>query len=494
MNIFEELEKDAIKKQKKNKKGKTDGKVRVGESLENTMLYLAENHKLKHSKKFKKTKMQAMSIFVFDVSIVLSLLDKLKFKDCGNIYDYDEFDLPKSIETNSSFKMNFDMLNRIAISTKYNALVLYNKEFYGIRCKFYISTKKLKKFSEIVSEVVMDDDRSNCLKGEDLTCKKGQYIEINDARNDNTKKYDLVRKNVSEEKLVFDKGSTLYKVKNDIISFFAPKTEQLYKQLEIPYKRGIILSGEPGNGKSTMIRDILRTAPENVIKIIIGRVSNFTLLLSSLMQELNGKKAIVIIEDMDSIISHCDRSELLNILDGVEVKSGMYLIGTTNYIGSIDSGFVNRAGRFDKTYTIGNPDKRTRELFFISKGISKILSNYGFSKNNPNISEEEIIKCFVKNSKGLPMASLKELITTVSYELVYGEDKYVKPTVERVYKEMMASREQHNKMYNDFNNNHKKQIPSRKCEIVLETPLTDEDDKETTTIKKKRVLSIKKKK
>ena len=58
---------------------------------EEALIYLANNHKLKKSKKFKLKKYQRIDINIYDRVILDTILKEFKFKDIGNIYDYKGF-------------------------------------------------------------------------------------------------------------------------------------------------------------------------------------------------------------------------------------------------------------------------------------------------------------------------------------------------------------------------------------------------------------------
>ena len=417
---------------------------------ERILVDLANANKLKKSKGFKLKKYQRINMYIYDQAILNRLLKEFKFKDVGNIYDYKEFPVPDSIRGNGV--MDYSLFNRIGISKKNKSLVLYNKDDWSIDCIFLVSVKNLEKFTKVSSDIVLSDDGSNSLKGADFNCDPMSYLEISDSYKDETKRYEIVKKTVPNENLVFDENSTITKVKKDILSFFTEKTEKLYEKLDLPFKRGVILYGDPGNGKSAMIREIIRTSSNDVVKIIIRRVRSLSNVLSSLIDALNAKKkhAIIIIEDMEAMISDSNRSDLLNTLDGVDISSGMYLIGTTNYLEKIDSGFVDRAGRFDKSYKIENPGENTRRLFFESRKLEQILSDFNLSENHKG-NKDEIIDTFVKYSKEIPMASLKEIITNTAYMLAYGEEFFIENAVKKVYTTMINSRNNHAKMHNAYN-------------------------------------------
>ena len=421
----------------------TNTNYNMNRNMEDVIVELANDNRLKHSKGFKLKKYQRINIYVFDQIILKRLLEELKFKDCGNIYDYDE--IPKPDYINGNGVLDYKMFNRIAISKKYKSIILYNKENWLIDCMFLVSAKKLKKFTEITSKITLEDDGTNSLKGADLSCDGGAYLEIVDSVNDETKRYQITKKSVQNEHLVFDKDSAIAKVKDDINSFFTEKTKKLFKDLDIPHKRGIILYGEPGNGKSSMIRELVRTTPANISKIIIKKVRDLPDVLSSLLSALNGREAIIIMEDIDTMINDRNRSDILNIMDGVDIKSGTLILGTTNHLEKLGPDFVNRVGRFDKSYEITNPSESTRRLFFKSKNMYKLLSGFEFEKGQ-KLNEKDLLDCLIENSEALPMSSLKELVTNICYSLAYGEIKYVKDAIENSYDTIIDGRNKHTDM------------------------------------------------
>lgn len=418
---------------------------------ESILVHLANSHKLKKSKGFKLKKYQKIRLYIYDRSILNTILKEFKFKDCGNIYDYNEFERPEITSWNGIF--DYNLFNRLCISKKNNSLAMYNKQEYSINCLFLIDVKYVKKFIKLTSDLIMSDDNNNSLKNENFNCKSHCYLELSDSTKDNTKRFELTQKTILDENLVFDKNSVLDKVKNDVLSFFTEKTENLYKKLQIPFKRGIILYGEPGNGKSSMIREIIRTSSEDISKIVIRRTYNIVNALTSLINGLDGRKAIIIIEDIDSMLNENNRSDFLNVLDGLDLRSGLYFIATTNYPEKLDSAIFNRAGRFDKAYKIGNPTKEARKIFFESRNLYDILKDYDYSKNNKKINKEKLINSFVKYSDNMSMASMKEIITRVSYLLAYNEEKYIKNALINVYNEMSKSNTEHMQMHNEYINN-----------------------------------------
>lgn len=399
---------------------------------------------------------QRIDMYIYDENVLSNILEECKYKDVGNVYEYDDI-LPQP-ETIRSYDIpsDFNLFQRIAVSKKFNSIMFFTSSDHTIYCCFLVDVKKLKKFTGKTKNILKRDSGVNIFRDTDFTCNEKEYIEISGDQEDGertTRKVDVFKKIVINEHLVFDSGSVLSQVMDDINTFFKKETMKLYTKLDLPYKRGIILYGDPGNGKSAMIREIIRVIP-NIIKVNINpNIENVTRILQSLVKALGGKQAIVIIEDIDSLITDRNRSEFLNILDGVDIKSGIYFIGTTNYPERIDPAFMNRSGRFDRAYKIDNPNEVTRKIFFESRKIGKLLAEYKVFKDSKKPDTDEgVISLFVKYSDNLPMASLKELITTTSYMLASNTELSVEEAVSSAYNMLTNSRNEHSEMHTKFIN------------------------------------------
>ena len=400
--------------------------------------------------KFKLKKYQRVNFSVYDRVVLEQFLESCDFKDKGTVYDYEKY-LPQP-EAISGYAVgkNYGLLHRIAVSKTYKAIIYYNIDYWAITCTVIVSLKHLEDLLNMINTFVLEDTGANLFRDTDFNCKNGQYIEVVNVENDSTKDTDVIQKTLPDENLVFEKNSTITEVMKDIKGFFKKETYELYQDLELPYKRGIILYGDPGNGKSAMIRQLIRSVSD-VSKIIINPgIRNVTYVLSSLMKALDGKKAIIIIEDIDSLINDRNRSEFLNILDGVDIKSGVLFIGTTNYPERLDPAIMNRAGRFDRTYKIDNPTKETRKAYFKSRKLEKIFGKYRLDKKRKG-TINDVIYLLTKYSDNLPMASLKEIVTSVAYKLVSSEHPItIKEAVIEVTDALNNSRNSHIASHQNF--------------------------------------------
>jgi chaperone BCS1 len=144
-----------------------------------------------------------------------------------------------------------------------------------------------------------------------------------------------------------------------------------YTTRGVPHRRGYLLHGPPGNGKTTLVAAV---AGELGLSVAVLSLSNKVLTDDILRNQVNALPpgAILLIEDIDCAfaekraageVTGVTMSGLLNALDGVSSREGRILFMTTNHPERLDPALV-RPGRVDRSYCLGNttPDQ-ARRLF-----------------------------------------------------------------------------------------------------------------------------------
>ena len=412
----------------------------VNDYWDDTDMYLYEDDYMK------------ISFYLYSEIKLDRILKELKFKKKGKMSDYGELIEEETTITDRDIYINFDKVDRLAVSKKYNAVIDYSVYDRYIFVYCLVTKESYKKFHKKLSEILIMADGSGLFTGYDFKHKKGEYIEISDVVNKGDDKIAINVNEVNKENLVFINGSDIHEVMGDINLFFKKDTKSIYDKLNIAYKRGIILYGQPGNGKTAMIREVIRSLEGVTIVNIVPNTRDIPFILSELIKALNKRSALIVIEDIDAILTKFNRSEFLNVLDGINVGSGIYFIGTTNYPERIDPAFVNRSGRFDRMFEIKNPNEDVRREFFKSSKLKEVLSGYKKYKNDSENKDLSVIDLFVKFSDGLSMANLKELMVSTKYALVFDDSKSIEECLETTYNKLTTSREEHCEQFNNYQN------------------------------------------
>lgn len=207
---------------------------------------------------------------------------------------------------------------------------------------------------------------------------------------------------VKTEGLLHLPSSNIARVTGEIAKFW--EREDKFAEYELAYKRGILLWGPPGCGKSSCIQLLMRDVIDRKGIVVNFQHPNLFIEGYRVLRQIEPRTPIiVIIEDIDALIEQWGESPVLNILDGIERVSRTVFIATTNYPEKLGARIVNRPSRFDKRFKIGYPSSESRKLYldFIRK------------------SEKVDVARWVRDTDGFTLAHLKELFVAV---IILGDE------------------------------------------------------------------------
>lgn len=143
--------------------------------------------------------------------------------------------------------------------------------------------------------------------------------------------------------------------------------KEIYQKYKFPFKRGMILYGPPGCGKSCCIKLAIKDVLDRKgICINFTYVDFFREGIRVLRQIEPDVPVVVTMEDLDSIIQNNSESLVINILDGVEKMENVLFIATTNYPQRLGDRIISRPSRFDKRIKIDHLNKECREYYLKS--------------------------------------------------------------------------------------------------------------------------------
>jgi SpoVK/Ycf46/Vps4 family AAA+-type ATPase len=152
----------------------------------------------------------------------------------------------------------------------------------------------------------------------------------------------------------------------DVKQFF--DSESWYNSRGIPYKRGYILTGIPGSGKTSIIKSIAAeyNLPVFIIDFqVVVTNSEFSRLMKEISYHTSNAPYILALEDLDrsSIFEYSNKKIsiqcLLNEIDGLVETHGRLLFITANdhtVFKEVEHNALMRPGRIDRTIEVGACD------------------------------------------------------------------------------------------------------------------------------------------
>ena len=155
------------------------------------------------------------------------------------------------------------------------------------------------------------------------------------------------------------------------------KSEKIYRDLGVLYRRGLLVYGPPGTGKTSIIHKVVKQLKADDVIIIF---TNDCLDLSNIKALRNDKRLkVLIFEEFTNVLRQNGEltAELLDFLDGESSLDNCFIIASTNYPDRLPLNAVNRPGRFDKLYKIdvlSKDDVKTYLDYFNVENDNEVLN------------------------------------------------------------------------------------------------------------------------
>jgi cell division protease FtsH len=174
----------------------------------------------------------------------------------------------------------------------------------------------------------------------------------------------------------------------------------------VPPKRGIILAGEPGTGKTIVCKALMSEADKItcIATTADGMVmGGYIPELFSVAQALS--PSIIFIEDIDFIGQERHDSyrgtppliSLLTEMDGIAEKNAIVTVATSNSFETLDKALSERPSRFDRVFRITRPAYQQRDE--LVKHISQKIP-----------LSEDVREYIVEETNGFTPAQIQEVL------------------------------------------------------------------------------------
>lgn len=214
----------------------------------------------------------------------------------------------------------------------------------------------------------------------------------------------LTKIQVAIDDLVSFEDSVASRIVEEFTKFW--KLEPKFRSRGFLMKRGFLISGPPGGGKTSCLRLLSQRIIKDHDGIVILGVHHE--ILSNALQMVRrlepNRKILCLLEDFDAMVDSFGEAGYLALLDGETQIDNIFFVATTNYLDKLDVRFRDRPSRFDTLFVVDMPNEAARHQYFEAR--------------EPSLTPAELAH-WVRTTDGLSIAHCKELIIAVK---CFGQD------------------------------------------------------------------------
>ena len=206
---------------------------------------------------------------------------------------------------------------------------------------------------------------------------------------------------------------------------------EVFDRLGIEPPKGVLLHGPPGTGKTLIAKAVANETFATFISVSGGEIhgkyygESEARLREIFTEAAKNKPCIIFIDEIDAIAPKREEvtgevekrvvSQLLSLMDGLEPRGQVVVIGATNRPNAIDPA-LRRGGRFDREIEIGMPTKEGRfDIFQIHTRGMPLTSNVDLA-NLANLTHGFTGADITELCKEAAMKALRRVLPEIDFE------------------------------------------------------------------------------
>ncbi len=263
---------------------------------------------------------------------------------------------------------------------------------------------------------------------------RSEILVFDDGRWDKDARLFQAIKAASFDNLILQ-GTLKEEILSDLQHFFSTRT--VYQRYHLPWKRGILFIGTPGNGKTHTVKALINALHQRClyVKSFKSRGVDYDQNINQVFAKARKvAPCLLILEDLDSLLTDENRSFFLNELDGFAANDGIVILATTNHPEKLDPAIIDRPSRFDRKYHFRLPALAERIQY---------IALWNASLHDQMNLSEEAIAAIAQATQDFSFAYLKELFLSSIMRWMdvpeIGMDKVMFEQVGLLKKQMMSA-------------------------------------------------------
>lgn len=212
----------------------------------------------------------------------------------------------------------------------------------------------------------------------------------------------ITKMTVATDELIDIPQPEMIEVMDAVNEFY--EQQPMFAKWKFIFKRGFLLYGVPGGGKTSIIANIMKyvTEEKGGIAFVIYDLDDleyYSRFMKTVYRDIEPDRLVLaIFEDIDGMTKN--ETLLINTLDGLGNGANILNIATTNYTERLSERLINRPNRFDRRWEIKSPNAEARKIYFEKKILPEVLEGVDIAE-------------WVKQTDKMTLAQLSELIKSV---------------------------------------------------------------------------------
>jgi len=159
-------------------------------------------------------------------------------------------------------------------------------------------------------------------------------------------------------------GALKQQIRDDFERFFAAREH--YERYGVPWKRGVLFVGPPGNGKTHAVKALVNWLGRPCLYVRSFKApyrDDHGPIASVFARARSTTPCVLVLEDLDALLTDKNRAYFLNELDGFAANTGVLVLATTNHPERLDPAILDRPSRFDRKYPFDLPGVPERAAY-----------------------------------------------------------------------------------------------------------------------------------